>query len=92
MYGEMKVLGPSGVELEEKFFWTWFICTLEGFVLLWLNFFSTKCLLRNTLIFTDVSTNPSKITFAALGYCLLLESEQKVIIKLITEPPLGAHK
>ena len=45
-------MGPSRVELEKKFFWIWFICTLEGCVLLWLYFFSTKCLLRNTL--TDI--------------------------------------
>ena len=44
------MLGPSRVELEEKFFWIWFICTLEGCVLLWTYFFSTKCLLRNTQV------------------------------------------
>ena len=33
------MLGPSRVELEKKFFWIWFICTLEGCVLLWLYFF-----------------------------------------------------
>ena len=37
-----KVLGPSRVELEKKFFWIWFIYTLEGYVLGCTYFFFEK--------------------------------------------------
>ena len=57
------MLGPSGVELEKEFFWIWFICTLEGCILLWLYFFSTKCLLRNTLLLTHSTCIPPEFIF-----------------------------
>ena len=51
------VVRPSRLVLGKKFFWIWFIYTLEGCVLVLHYFILTKCHLWNTLVTVDSIRN-----------------------------------
>ena len=69
------MVGPSRVELEKKFFWIWFIYTLDGYVL-GCTYLFFKVYFLNTLV--NILTNINVHVFVFQQTCLQMPGKIEV--------------